>query len=291
MRAFVIAVCIIALCRRLFIFTEASYNGLNPLSIQPFAISSDSENWRDIQSIWPIANIFASVNTDTERHLKYIAPQKDEMVIELSNCIIPFLDFLNLTLSQPITHTRLENCNITSNPAATIRNISLIGAKSKIKVMDLSYNVVSTAALKDISLILAISPYLEKFIFDGNKLSVNQIKILLSKKNNLSTLKHLSLSQCVIEDEHAHTLSLFLKSNRKITHLNLSLNKLSADGYSALDLAFQSGACRELEHLDLSYNPIGELGVMQLCRTLEADRLPRLSSLVIKQVQHLRRFQ
>ena len=94
----------------------------------------------------------------------------------------------------------------------------------------------------------------------------------------------LSMSSCSLGDDSVPYIVFCLKANRNITHIDLSANKFTPSGAEELISAVNDGVGRQLVHLDLSYIPLGDTGVLAMARMLEANKLPMLSSLTLKEI-------
>jgi len=64
----------------------------------------------------------------------------------------------------------------------------------------------------------------------------------------------------------------------------LSCNSISSEGLDIFIKTLRGGAGKYVETLDLSYNNLGDDGVFNLAKAFEANQLPRLKHLILKEV-------
>ena len=121
---------------------------------------------------------------------------------------------------------------------------------------------------------------------DGINLKVENLRYIIQVLRKHKSIQRISLSSCNLSDESAELLSILMKSNPNIKAINLSGNKFTSNGLNEIMEGIKSGCNKQLEELDFSYNPIGDLGILTLCRIIENSILPNVKRIYLKEVSN-----
>lgn len=201
----------------------------------------------------------------------------------VSNANLARIMQLSFSNTSSVEHVTFHHCHLDTNTLSKVLTSS--PGNDVLTALDLSFSPnLDARAYRILSAITSKMTSLTSLAMNGNKLSPEDTRALVHTARRHPSLCRLSLSACDLADDHVGYLGFCLKSNQNISHLDLSMNAITAEGVSHLTEAFKAQSGKRLVQLDLSYNPIGDSGVNALARCLEANLLPNLRDIKLKQV-------
>ena len=165
---------------------------------------------------------------------------------------------------------------------------------STLKVLDLSYNNISSTLANGIAAVITSNHFLEQLWLDGNMLMTTGVVIIASILKERSNLKLLSLSNNRITEDAAEEISDIVNSNFLLGGLLLSNNQLGSIGVDIIakslngitylrileltntcidatagdKLAAALSNCACLKQLYLGRNNLGTTGAIKICQVL-----------------------
>ena len=159
-----------------------------------------------------------------------------------------------------------------------------LACNPRLKVLDLSFAHLDSRAFKALSVIVSQSLGLETLVLDRNAMNNDELRNIVHSLRRHPSLANLYLSGCQLGDAAMEYIAFGLKSNGNISTLDISCNEFTSLGLQVFLNAAQQGACRNLVELDLSYNELGGDGILALSKIITQGKLPKLESIVLRQV-------
>ena len=228
------------------------------------------------------------LNIDTEHHLStllLIAKQSEQKLLQLdaANMItslsrtIKILKVLDLGHSNIKEEAAVElatalNCNnvleqlwlrgnvLGADGAAVI--LSSLQNITTLRVLDFSYNNISSASANGIAAVINSNHFLEQLWLDGNMLMTTSVAIIASALKKHSNLRLLSLSNNEITEDAAEELSAIVNSNTLLGGLLLGNNLLQPVGIGTI--AKSLTVIKYLHVLELTNNSVEDSNPEQL---------------------------
>jgi hypothetical protein len=160
-------------------------------------------------------------------------------------------------------------------------------AAATLEELDVGFNsCLDNRGVKQLASIVAQASQLKSLVLDGNvALNPECVRYIVHALRRHPSITTLSLASCGLNDECTEYIAFALKSNRNITSINLSCNQITEAGLETLAAAMRTGAARGLVSLDLSHNPLGGMGAVVLARAFDANQLPNLRHLALRDSQ------
>ena len=171
-----------------------------------------------------------------------------------------------------------------------------------LRVLDLSYNNISSASANGIAAVINSNHFLEQLWLDGNMLMTTGVVIIASALKKHSNLRLLSLSNNEITEDAAEEISAIVNSNTLLGGLLLGNNLLQSvgtceitrslatvqtleltnnciDETAADELAVSLSNCTCLKLLYLGDNDLGNAGVVKICQAVQSILILQVLSL------------
>ena len=241
------------------------------------------------------------------------------IIISLSVIIKPLialdLGYSNINKEAAVELARALNCNnvleqlwlrgnvLSADGAAVI--LSSLQNITTLRVLDLSYNNISSRSANGIAAVINSNHFLEQLWLDGNMLMTTGVVIIASALKKHSNLRLLSLSNNEITEDAVEEISAIVKSNNSLGGLLLSNNQLqfmhlseitkSCDGINFLhilelsnnfinataadELAVTLSSCVSLKELYLGNNNLETTGVVKIFQAIKNITILQVLSL------------
>ena len=202
------------------------------------------------------------------------------IIISLSVIIKPLkvldLEYSNIRKEAAVELATALNCNnvleqlwlrgnvLGADGAAVI--LTSLQNITTLRVLDLSYNNISSRSAKGIASVINSNHFLEQLWLDGNMLMTTGVVIIASALKKHSNLTLLSLSNNEINEDAAEEISAIVNSNNLLGGLLLSNNQLQFTHLS--EIIKSHGGIQFLHILELSKNLINATAADELSVTL-----------------------
>jgi len=196
-----------------------------------------------------------------------------------------------------LTHLSIRHCRLDTNVFSAVAvqlskrqsttTTTAAAAAATLEELDVGFNsCMDNRGVKQLASIVAQASQLKSLVLDGNvALNPESVRYIVHALRRHPSISRLSLASCGLTDECTEYIAFALKSNKNITSLNLSCNQITEAGLETLAAAMRTGAGRGLVSLDLSHNPLGGMGAVVLARAFDANQLPNLRHLALRDTQ------
>ena len=204
------------------------------------------------------------------------------IIISLSVIIKPLivldLEYSNINKEAAVELERALNCNnvlkqfwlkgnvLGADGAAVI--LSSLQNMTTLRVLDLSYNNISSRSANGIAAVINSNHFLEQLWLDGNMLMTTGVVIIAKALKKHSNLTLLSLSNNEITEDAAEEISAIVSSKNLLRGLLLSNNQLQSMHLS--EITKSHGGIHFLHILELSNNFINTTAADELAVTLSS---------------------
>ena len=259
------------------------------------------ENWRlqfvgKVDFYYSNRNFFLTTITtiqpilcDTKHNLNSVSKQLKQklsqliatnLIFSLSSIIkilkVLDLGYSNINQEEAVELATALDCNnvleqlwlrgnvLGANGAAVI--LSSLQNITTLRVLDLSYNNISSRSANGIAAVINSNHFLEQLWLDGNMLMTTGVVIIASALKKHSNLTMLSLSNNEINEDAAEEICAIVNSNTALNGLLLGNNLLQSIGTCKITKSFLEVSC--LHILELANNCIDATAVDKLVVTL-----------------------
>jgi len=136
--------------------------------------------------------------------------------------------------------------------------------QTKIRVLDLSRNVITKEGGKVLAPALAGNKTLEVLDLSQCKLGVSGTVAIANALKTNSTLKSLNLYRNIVDVDGARSLRELLKVNKTLEFLDVGYNRLRENGLKALTDGICANPESKIKHLGIRFNFLNDDGISYL---------------------------
>lgn len=211
--------------------------------------------------------------------------------VSLSSCTISTESLANIIASvysntSHVSYLSIRHCQLDANVLSRLMASKTQQHCSSLELLDVGFNPnLDIRGVKLLTMIINHSSSLRTLVLDGNVLSPEAMRSIAHALRRHPSITTLSLSSCGLTDSCAEFIAFTIKSNKNITYLDLSCNQMTQAGLETIAAAIRSGAGRSIVSLDLSHNALGDLGPVTIAKAFEANNLPSLKHLSLREIQ------
>jgi len=144
--------------------------------------------------------------------------------------------------------------------------------KSKIKILNLSFNNLGKEGAKTLASVLEKNKTLEVLDVSHNALGVSGAKSLAASLTHHTSLKYLNLFANKIDVDGARAFEQTLKTNTSLEYIDFGHNRLRNEGVAALARGISANKNIRLKYLGLRFNFIDADGITSFLKKIYADK-------------------